>query len=69
MLTYEAETLLRLGVSRCRTPTLMITMNYVNFSNYYLCRRASVGCLCFMDANTSEKRSCFQLETQNALSH
>jgi hypothetical protein len=25
-----------------RTPTLMITLNYVNFSNYYRCRRVSV---------------------------
>jgi hypothetical protein len=47
--TYETQTLLGLGVSvsdtcRCRTPTptLIITFNYVFFSNYYQCRRVSV---------------------------
>jgi len=41
MIIYEAWTLLRLGVSRCQTrvvsdttPTLVITLNYVIFSNY-----------------------------------
>jgi len=40
--TYEARTLLGLGMSRCPTrvvsdtptPTLIITLNYVIFSNY-----------------------------------
>jgi hypothetical protein len=45
------QTLLGLGVSvsdtcPCRyptpTPTLMITLNYIIFSNYYQCRRVSV---------------------------
>jgi hypothetical protein len=37
VMSYEAQTLLRLGMSRCRTPTLVITLNYVIFSNYYRC--------------------------------
>jgi len=46
---HEARTLLRLGVSRCRTRvnlrhrhTPVITLNYVISLNYYLCRRVRV---------------------------
>jgi hypothetical protein len=39
--TYEARTLLVLGVSDTDT-TLTITLNYVIFPNYYPCRRVSV---------------------------
>jgi hypothetical protein len=47
--TYEARTLLGLDefVSdtcpyRCPTSTLMISLNYVIFPNYYQCRRVSI---------------------------
>jgi hypothetical protein len=40
--TYEARTLLGLGVSDINT-TLIITLNYVIFPNYYRCRCVRVS--------------------------
>jgi hypothetical protein len=42
---YEAQTLLKLDVSRrwTPTPTLMNTLNHVIFSNYYWCQCVSVS--------------------------
>jgi hypothetical protein len=59
--TYIAWTLLGLGVSRCRTPTLIIILNGVIFSNYYRCRHVSIRvvsgvrvCVCASLAGTNK---------------
>jgi len=52
LISYEARTLLGLGVSRVghasvsdtdTDTTPMITLNYIIFSNYYPCRRVGVS--------------------------
>jgi hypothetical protein len=43
LVLYEARTLLILGVSVSVTPILIITLNYVIFSNYYRCRHVVFG--------------------------